>query len=75
MGANRDPNAVVIPLTMKDPYDDLTAIVNRKKTSEVISRIISQDEGIHGEAIPIGKISEIKLKYDSNCSFPYRLVN
>jgi hypothetical protein len=61
-GDNRDPNAVVIPSTMKDPYDDLVAIVNRKKNSEAINRIVSKEEGIDGEAIPLGKLSDMKLK-------------
>lgn len=61
-GDNRDPNAVVIPPTINDQYEDLVAIVNRKKNSEAISRIISQDEGIGGEVIPMGKLSDMKLK-------------
>lgn len=61
-GDNRDPKAVVIPPTMKDPYDDLIAILNEKKTSEKFNRIVSRDEGIDGEAIPLGKLSDMKLK-------------
>lgn len=59
---NRDPNRVVIPPTMKDPYNDLTAIVNRKTTSKLIEQIVSRDDGVSGEAIPMGQLSNMKLK-------------
>lgn len=62
VGDNRDPNKVVIPPTINDPYEDLLAIVNRKNNSEAINRIISKDEGVDGEAIPMGKLSDTKLK-------------
>lgn len=62
VGDNRNPNAVVIPPTINDPYDDLAQIVNGKENSEKFNRIISQESGISGEAIPMGKLSDMKLK-------------
>ena len=62
MGNNRNPDRVVIPPTMKDPYNDLTAIVNGKHTSDKIQKIIAKDEGVSGPAIPMGQLSNMKLK-------------
>lgn len=62
MGTNRNPDRVVIPPTIKDPYDDLTAIVNGKHKSDNIQKIIVNDEGVSGPAIPMGQLSDMKLK-------------
>lgn len=62
MGNNRNPDRVVIPSTMKDRYDDLTAIVNGKKTSERIEQVISKESGVSGPAIQMGVLSNMKLK-------------
>lgn len=62
MGSNRNPDRVVIPPTMKDGYDDLTAIVNGEVTSDRIKAVISQSEGVDGPAIQMGVLSNMKLK-------------
>lgn len=62
MSNNRNPDRVVIPPTMKDPYNDLTAIVNGKQTSDRIQKVIAKEEGISGPAVPMGQLSNMKLK-------------
>lgn len=59
---NRNPDHVVVPPTMKDPYDDLAKLINGRTIPDKVAKIISRDSGVSGQAIPMGLLSNMKLK-------------